>query len=161
MNAAETSDHVEITGLLARYAWAIDGKRTDLFAKVFTADIEADYGPFGSFADLEVLATRFDEYHAQFATTQHLISNAFIEVEGDTAKCRAYFQATMVYVAEPGEGVDMLTEGRSFQGGGYYEDELVRTADGWRIARRACVGAWFKPAPELVYPSAEGLAVSD
>jgi hypothetical protein len=161
MNPTETSDHIEITGLLARYAWAIDGRQPDLFAKVFTVDIDADYGPFGSFSDLDTLSTRFDEYHAQFATTQHLISNAFIELDGDTATCRSYFQATMVYVEAPGAEVDMLTEGRSFRGGGYYEDELVRMPEGWRIAKRACVGAWFKPAPELVYPSVEGLASSD
>ena len=65
MNPREVSDHVEITGLLARYAWAIDGRRSDLFAAVFTPDIVADYGPFGSFSDLVALASRFDEYHAQ------------------------------------------------------------------------------------------------
>ena len=98
MSPDEASDHIEITELLARYAWAIDGRRPDLFAAVFTPDIEADYGPFGSFSDLVVLASRFDEYHAQFATTQHMITNAFIEVDGDRAMCRSYFQATMVYV---------------------------------------------------------------
>jgi SnoaL-like domain len=158
MNPNEASDHIEITGLLARYAWAIDGRRPDLFAAVFTPDIEADYGPFGSFSDLVTLANRFDEYHAQFATTQHMITNAFIEVDGDTATCRSYFQATMVYLREDDQETDAF-ERQSFRGGGYKEDELVRTAPGRRIAKRACIGAWFTPAPELIFPGAEELAV--
>jgi hypothetical protein len=63
----------------------------------------------------------------------------------------------------PGEASDHiqitgLQADWSFRGG-YDEDELVRTAPGWRVAKRACIGAWFTPAPEPIFPGAEELAV--
>jgi hypothetical protein len=86
--------------------------------------------------------------------TQHMITNAFIEVDGDTATCRSCFQATMVYARADGQETDDF-EGESTRG--YHDDELVRAAPGWRIAKRACIGAWFTPAPELIFPEAEEL----
>jgi hypothetical protein len=158
VNDSDVRDHLEIMALLTRYAWAIDGKQPGLFGTVFTADISADYGPFGAFTDLATLVTRFDEYHAQFSTTQHVITNANISIDGDAATCRSYFQATMVHESVDTPGASMLTEGRSFRGGGYYEDDLVRTTDGWRITKRSCVGTWFKTEPDLVIPSSQSLS---
>ena len=37
---------------------------------------------------------------------------------------------------------DQRTGGNTYEMGGTYRDELVRTADGWRIARRVLDVAW-------------------
>ena len=61
----------------------------------------------------------------------HFISNLSIELKGDRAIATCYFQAPMGQVDGSGRQV-MVTNA------GHYDDELVRTAGGWRIARRIC-----------------------
>ena len=53
------------------------------------------------------------------------MSNQAITVDGDKASARTYVD--MVMVGEGTSGVNAI---------GYYDDEIVRTDDGWRIARR-------------------------
>ena len=60
--------------------------------------------------------------------TQHLVGNHQVTVDGDTGTHRCHLQSQ--HVLEGCEGGD------NFIVGGYYEDRVVRTADGWRIAHR-------------------------
>ena len=57
------------------------------------------------------------------------ISNTAIDLAGDTAKARTYLINPMGFRNEDGSM-------HVFTVCGYYNDELVRTADGWRIAER-------------------------
>jgi hypothetical protein len=52
-----------------------------------------------------------------------------------------------VYVVwiEVGENGNAGAEVPAVQGGGYYEDEYVKTRDGWRIAMRTFVPSRFAP----------------
>ena len=58
--------------------------------------------------------------------TMHRMSNQVIEVSGDRAVARTYVDG-LIMAADNGSGVNAV---------GFYDDGLVRTADGWRIARR-------------------------
>ena len=51
------------------------------------------------------------------------MTNQVIAVDGDTATARTYVDALIL--GPEGSGVNAV---------GYYDDEAVRTADGWRIA---------------------------
>jgi hypothetical protein len=73
--------------------------------------------------------------------TLHLISNHQIVVRGDTATCRWYLQAQLVRKAAHG-GPNFIIAGR-------YEDELKRTADGWRITFRRLVVMWTDGNPAV------------
>lgn len=159
MDRPNVADQVEIMGLLARYAWAMDGKCSEQFMTVFLPDVAADYGAAGSYDDAMKMADAFDRFHAQFGSTQHLITNADIAVTGDTATCRSYFQATMTPPLD-NDGAGSV-EVQGFSTGGYYEDELVHTAGGWRIAKRTCIPVWFKPEPDVFVPNAMTLPVDD
>jgi hypothetical protein len=55
----------------------------------------------------------------------HRMTNQVIDVDGDTAHARTYVDALIL--AEGGSGVNAI---------GFYDDDLARTAAGWRITRR-------------------------
>ena len=69
---------------------------------------------------------------AGFPMTQHLVANVEVQLDGDTAKVRAMFYNPM--------GV---ATGKNFFCGGWYNHELVRTAEGWRSQRLVEESAWF------------------
>ena len=80
----------------------------------------------GSWDDLDGLVRFMVEAHAGMGPTQHRVTNAAITLDGDRATARTYVD--MVGMAPDGaSGVNSI---------GWYDDELVRTHDGWRIARR-------------------------
>ena len=61
-----------------------------------------------------------------------------VRVDGDTATNRCYLQAQHV------------VGGANYIVGGRYEDRLVRTDDGWRIAHRALIVMWTEGDPSVL-----------
>lgn len=133
MDARTLADRIEITDLLTRYATAVDDKDWPLYRSVFTADAQIDYstagGPTG---DVDTVVAGLTEQLGLFSRTQHFISNIAVELDGDTAKVRAMFFNPMI-----------VSPGKQFTCGGWYNHDLVRTPDGWRSARLVEDAAWF------------------
>jgi 3-phenylpropionate/cinnamic acid dioxygenase small subunit len=130
LSLQEISDRIEINDLLIRYTKAIDEKDWELLDSVYTADADIDYttsgGIAGKYPEIrEWLAKAL----AMFPMTVHFIGNSEIELDGDRAKGKTFVLNPMGFPKEGGE-IDMFTVGA------YYIDDLVRTADGWRIAKR-------------------------
>ena len=123
---SEREDRQDISDLLVRYATGIDRRDWPLFRTVFTNDCELDYGEIGSWNGIDTVADFMEKVHALAGHTLHRLSNQVIEVDGDTAVARTYVDA-LIMVGDNQSGVN---------GVGFYDDELVRTADGWRVARR-------------------------
>ena len=67
-----------------------------------------------------------DVAHAQAGYTLHRITNQVIDLDGDRATARCYVDV-WVMSADNTSGVNAS---------GFYDDEIVRTDEGWRIARR-------------------------
>ena len=99
--------------------------------------------------DLTAHAIRawLDKSLAAFPVTQHLITNIDVRIDGDRATSRAMVYNPMG--AATREGPLHL-----FFMGGRYDDELVRTRDGWRIAKRVETPLWFEGSlpKELIVP---------
>ncbi|WP_280460602.1 nuclear transport factor 2 family protein [Nocardia carnea] len=133
MDSRTLADRIEITDLLTRYATAVDDKDWPLYRSVFTADAQIDYstagGPTG---DVDTVVGKLTEQLGLFSRTQHFISNIAVELDGDTAKVRAMFFNPMI-----------VSPGKQFTCGGWYNHDLVRTPDGWRSARLVEDAAWF------------------
>jgi 3-phenylpropionate/cinnamic acid dioxygenase small subunit len=121
------SDREQIGDLLVRYATGIDTKDWPLFRTCFTDDVRADYGDIGVWTDVDAITEFMRVTHETMPATKHLLSNVAIEVDGDVASARSYVHAVLVVTEEPAVWVDAI---------GQYDDELVRTADGWRIRAR-------------------------
>ncbi|MGB8386354.1 nuclear transport factor 2 family protein [Mycobacterium sp.] len=128
MTRAETSCSVigSISDLLVRYATGIDRRDWPLFRTVFTDDCELDYGEIGAWNGVDAVTEFMEQVHAMAGHTLHRLSNQAITVDGDTAVARTYVDA-LIMAADNQSGVNGI---------GFYDDEMVRTADGWRIARR-------------------------
>ena len=131
LSLEEISDRLEIQQLLVAYSTAIDTRRFDDLDQVFTPDAYIDYramgGIDGQFPDVKKWLS---EILPNFPAYSHLIGNFDVrvtrDVTGDTAKSRILCFNPMVL----GEDGQVLFCGL------WYDDEFVRTADGWRMTRR-------------------------
>jgi 3-phenylpropionate/cinnamic acid dioxygenase small subunit len=119
-------DRLDITDVLVRYATGIDRRDWPLFRTVFTDDCVLDYGEIGSWDGIDAVADFMEQTHALAGHTLHRMSNQAIAVDGDTASARSYVDA-LIMSADNTSGVNAV---------GFYDDDLTRTAGGWRIARR-------------------------
>jgi 3-phenylpropionate/cinnamic acid dioxygenase small subunit len=130
MSTRELSDRIQIQDLLTRYAAAIDKKDWKLLDACFTPDAHLDYtsagGTKGPYPEVRQW---LEKALAAFPVTVHFISNSTVELEGDRARARTYVINPMGF-PNPDGSLHMFTVGA------YYNDELVRTDEGWRIAKR-------------------------
>jgi 3-phenylpropionate/cinnamic acid dioxygenase small subunit len=122
----EREDRQDISDLLVRYATGIDRRDWPLFRTVFTDDCELDYGEIGTWQGVDAVTDFMDTTHAMAGHTLHRLTNQAITLNGDTASARTYVDAVIMF-GDNQSGVNAW---------GFYDDEIVRAADGWRIARR-------------------------
>jgi 3-phenylpropionate/cinnamic acid dioxygenase small subunit len=122
----ERDDRQDISDLLVRYATGIDRRDWSLFRTVFTDDCELDYGEIGTWQGVDAVTDFMDTTHAMAGNTLHRLTNQAITLDGDTASARTYVDAVIMF-GDNQSGVNAW---------GFYDDEIVRSADGWRIARR-------------------------
>jgi 3-phenylpropionate/cinnamic acid dioxygenase small subunit len=133
--SADLATVAAVSEVLVRYATAIDTRDWDLFRTCFTADVKADYGtlPTGEalrWDDAETMAAWMETSHGDMGHTLHRITNQRVEGNGDRVTARSYVDALLTTPA--GEIIANAA--------GYYDDELVHTHDGWRIAARRFTG---------------------
>lgn len=123
-------DRQQIDDLLTRYATAVDTKDWDLYETCFTEDAFIDYESAGGIkGKLPEIRAWLEKTLAMFPMTQHVVCNRVIEIDGATAKARSVFYNPMALPQE--ESAHIL-----FFDGGYYNDQLVKTENGWKIRER-------------------------
>jgi hypothetical protein len=131
-SASQVSDALAIQQLLSRYTYACDTKDWALLDTCFQPDARIQYESLPPFPDgyagLRVSTVRT---LGLLRSTQHLLGNLHVTVNGDRATATSYVQAT--HVAD---------DGGTWVTGGRYDDELVRTVAGWRIAARTFRRQW-------------------
>jgi 3-phenylpropionate/cinnamic acid dioxygenase small subunit len=148
---AALTDRFAIVDLLHRYATGLDTRDWDKLASVFTHDGVADYGALGGVNEGPAAIVKLCSGALEgLDASQHIISNEVIEVDGDRARARCYFKAQHVFRGAEG--------GDNFLVGGTYEDEIVRTAEGWRIERRTLTATWTDGNPVVFEAAAARLA---
>jgi hypothetical protein len=136
------SQHKDITAIIQivnLYGFAVDTQRWDLFDRIFTKDVEADFSATAHWTDLESFKRDFAAFHDPFDSTQHVMSSHLVHVEDDTAQAFTYGSWRLVRKAVDGAPL--------WDGTGWYEDDLVRTAQGWRIRHRTCRIVWWTGDP--------------
>jgi 3-phenylpropionate/cinnamic acid dioxygenase small subunit len=130
----------DVTDVLVRYATGIDRRDWVLFRTCFTKDCDADYGDVGHWHSADEITGFMTEVHEPCGPTLHRITNVAVDVRPgyDRATAHSYVDA-IVMGADGRSGVQAI---------GRYDDELVRTSDGWRIARRVCTLVLVQPIGE-------------
>jgi hypothetical protein len=123
---------------LVDYAWACDSGDWELLRSVFTDSARLDYSSTGGpAAGRDEVVSWLKESLSQLTFIQHVVSNFRIEVSGDQAAGRAMFLTSFRL---PGADGVLLT-------GGYYDLDLVRTSDGWKVQSLVEENKWMSPGP--------------
>ena len=130
----EVIDKQAIKDLQTYYSRSIDTGAYDNLDNVFTPDVVSDYGNAGSGVGLEPIKEMTAVALDPLNVAQHLNGNHWAEIDGDTATAGCYFRVHMYRADTPG--------GDHYQMGGTYDDELIRTGDGWRVSRRKISVLW-------------------
>jgi hypothetical protein len=128
LSLEEISDRFEIQQLLIDYSTAIDKRRFDDLDQVFTPDAYIDYramgGIDGSFPEVKAWLA---QVLPNFPVYAHMLGNFDVRIDGDTASSRTICFNPMVL---GGEQNQILFCGL------WYDDEFIRTPEGWRMSRR-------------------------
>ncbi|MBP2453184.1 hypothetical protein JOF57_003097 [Mycolicibacterium lutetiense] len=128
LSLAEISDRLEIQQLLIDYSTAIDRRLFDDLDAVFTADAYIDYRAMGGIdGQYPEVKAWLAEVLPNFPAYAHMLGNFDVRIEGDKASSRTICFNPMVL---PGLEQQVLFCGL------WYEDEFIRTAEGWRMSRR-------------------------
>ena len=123
-----SADGAEIGELMVRYATAVDTRDWDLLRACFTDDAVTDYEDVGAWTTASALVSFMEAAHVGFGRSNHMISNLSVSVDGDRARARSYGHAVLTFLDARAGWVEVV---------GTYDDALVRTPEGWRIATRA------------------------
>jgi len=135
------SDKELIRELVNLYGLAVDSQQWDLFDRIFTHDVDADYSETAHWRDLATFKRDFAAFHDPFDSTQHCMMNHLVNVDGDMAQALTY--GTWRLVRKAVDGMPL------WDGSGWYDDELVRTDAGWRIKHRICRIVWWVGNPQV------------
>lgn len=122
----DRADKQDIAEVVVRYSTGIDTRNWDLFRTCFTDNVLAEYDGIATWDSADAITDFMEASHADMGHTMHRLTNIVISVDGDAATARTYVDAVL-----------MASDGQSgLNPRGIYEDQLVRTANGWRISHR-------------------------
>lgn len=134
----------QIIDLLQQYSTAIDTRDWVLFRNVFADDATIDFG-FTTFDDPDAFTAYMQEGHDALGLTVHRVGNIVI-TPGEPMRVRSY-----------GDNINMERSGATGQhGAAYYDDQLVHTPEGLKIARRDLTMVLFEPVTtNLAVPASQ------
>jgi hypothetical protein len=139
MNLQELIDRIEIPATLTRYATGLDvpGRNFDEWQSAFTPDaVFVNWDGAGSEHGVDAIQaflTKDDPVYSH----QHLLSNiVIVELSARHARTRAEYIHVGLHRTDSPEMANLIMKG------GFYEDDLLRTPEGWRIARHTITRRW-------------------
>lgn len=137
----ELEDRHAISGLIARLGQMLDDKRFDDAPSILADDVSVQTGG-GSAQGRDAVVVQASRTHT--VTTQHVLTDVAIDLDGDHAQVRAN---AIITFAPDGPG-RRLTINDAEQGEPYltlgevYRLEARRADDGWRITRIEVTRSW-------------------
>ncbi len=135
-------DKQEILELLYKYSYSWDSKNPDGLAEVFTKDASWEwwgrgaekpgvvYKPRKNF--ISFASDRFKTTLADRQTRHYQTNTVFIELGKNRARTRTMILVTHAVYGQKGPKTPAHT--------GMFEDEILKTENGWRISRRVLRG---------------------
>ena len=138
-------DEKAIVDVTVAYCWALDTRNWAQLSEVFMPDSTARLGT-GEQRNLAEIVARISTALGHLDDSQHMVTCHQVVLDGDHATSRCYLQAQHIRRAAEG-GANYIVAGR-------YEDQLVRTGDGWRIKHRDLIVMWTDGNLRVVVPSA-------
>ena len=131
----DIADRLAIIDVMSNYATGLDARDWPLWRSVFMEEVLFDLSSWTGIAGRvlnadRVVAAQAREF-AELTVTQHFMTNHRVTIDGDRARLLAHMRAEHWIALDPRAG-DRHTERYTMFG--YYDDKLVRTPDGWKIA---------------------------
>lgn len=142
MDLQRLIDERAIVGVALTYCRALDTRDWELLRTIFVPDATARLGTSSQQEGVDAIIDRCRAALGALDLSHHLVGNHEVSVDGDVATHRCYLQAQHVRTAADG--------GSNFVVAGRYEDRLVRTDEGWKIAHRDLVTMWTEGNPAVV-----------
>ena len=137
MEQLRAEDRIEILELIADYAYRWDSKDADGVSCLYTEDaihesyVDGETAPrFRAQSRLELRSVAVESFAGRLVgvqTRHHQSNTIFTEVRADSARTKTMFLTTHQRAEEPAPRLIFS---------GVFEDMFVKTADGWRFARR-------------------------
>lgn len=127
MGDGADGDTQAIVDLIRSYGRALDRGRYEQLRTIFTADATAHLGGAGQ-VGVDQIVERIASALSVFERCEHHLGDPRIDLTGDEATARCPVRA--LHMRPAGETPPVYTVI------GTYDDRLVRTDAGWRIARR-------------------------
>ena len=135
------SDRIEIQDLLTQYCYAVDDRAWDTYRQLFTPDAVIDDTVTGGIrSGVEQHIAYMTKALSKVLISQHAISTILVHLNDNEAAVRAHCSCPMV--VDLGESKTHV-----FFQGLWYRNTLVRTREGWKIARLVEEGYWTYNMP--------------
>ena len=134
-------DRQEIVDLTIRYTWIIDHGPREQLREIFTDDA-VFFLDVRRMNGVNEIIDKVDGTLGPLSSSQHLISNHQVQIDGNNATCSCYLQAQHTLHGTEG--------GDNYILAGHYLDELIRTDTGWRISQRELVIDWIEGNQKVV-----------
>lgn len=128
-------DIEEIKKVKNTYCYRCDEKDVDGVMSCFAQDCTADYGPFGKCTNREEVRTFFKNIYDTLPFFIHMITNDFIDINGDKAKAKWYFNVPSTH-QPTNQPIWIL---------GTYDEDLVRENGEWKVSRMDCIFHYVTP----------------
>ena len=147
MSATHNDDRTAIIDQTIAYCWAIDERNWPALHDIFLPGATAELGN-GTENGINAIVARISGVLNPLDSSQHLVCNHQVAVNGDTATSRCYLQAQHVR--------RNAQNGRNYLVAGRYEDSWARTPQGWRVAHRRLVVMWTDGNSRVVWGDESG-----
>ena len=138
---ALAAERLEVTDALLRFGAGVDHNDEELLATAFSDDAVVDFGPCGRAMGLDfpVLTggdtiLRFLRATAEAQTTTHVITNGRAKIDEGAARLRALVDATHLPKGDHSRRCQMMN---------WYDVDLVKDGNLWRMRRLVISSAWF------------------
>ena len=142
-DAVNPSDVVWIEQLLYKYGHVVDAHQWDRFEELFTPDCELDYTKVHAPKVFHGIPEIVGYFEAANHPAAHHVANVWVELVAGEYRVKSKFFVPFT------RGSHMPKRWY----GGDYDDVVVKTAQGWRFAKRACSERWqFTPGHDAETP---------
>ena len=133
MEKIKIEDRFEVNDLLVKYCHYIDGRDWEKFRSLFIVDslldLSAFQGPVGS---IDTAIEYFQSISGAIPKWQHTISTSLLSASGESIKART---AAQVMLVSSDDAVTFT--------GLWYNDEIVKTEEGWKFRSRSQEYGWI------------------
>ena len=142
-------DRLDVAETVYRYAYGVDTRDFALYRSIFAERVAFDFTSFQGgepvVMDADAWVAGVRHLFTRLAATHHMMTNPLVSIDGDAATCRMYVQAHHVHDADDPASWYTI--------GGYYDDVLVRSADGpagWLLTSVTLTVLWRRGDPEIM-----------